>query len=105
MKELNDVRTSHSAQVNDLNLHLEQLQRDNEQLRHVELQAAASKNNEEEREQFQREIQQLKQTIEENQQRFEQQLGEYQQNKQRLSQEIEEYRHRLDEFQVILRIH
>lgn len=70
-KELNELRTLHSSQINDFKNRLEQYERENEQLRQVQLQAAAAPTtNNDEREQFERNLQQLNDEIQEQKKKF-----------------------------------
>jgi hypothetical protein len=109
VRDLTESRTSHMNQLNEYKRHIEKLTLDNEQLRreeivHVEPTTAAAPSppalNNEEREKLEQEINQLKQTIDTNQQRLEQQGKEYNQFKQQSTEENEQYKKKLDEIEV-----
>lgn len=78
-KQLNETRTLHLNEINEHKVHIQQLETDNEQLKreeivHVEPSTTTDIQtitiNNEEREELENEIQQLKKTIELNQQKF-----------------------------------
>jgi hypothetical protein len=100
-QQLNDTRTSYFNEINEYKLRIQQLESDNEQLKreeivHVEPTTATDIQtitvNNEEREQFEKEIQQLKQTIDFNQEK-EREFNDF---KQKLIGEIEEYKKKFE---------
>jgi len=104
-KQLNENRTLHLNEINEYKIRIQQLESDNEQLKreeivHVEPTTATNIQtitvNNEEREEFEKEIQQLKQTIDLNQQKEK----EYKDLKQKLTEEIEEYKNKIDNLQT-----
>ena len=87
---MNDLRALNASQLNDFKNRLEQIERENEQLRQVELQAAAPPTpNNDERDRLEQTIEQLNKTIE-----------EQQQAQQRLTAELDEQKKIYDDFQV-----
>ncbi len=104
-QQLNDTRTSYFNEINEYKLRIQQLESDNEQLKreeivHVEPTTATDIQtitvNNEEREQFEKEIQQLKQTIDSNQEK-EREFNDF---KQKLIGEIEEYKKKFENLEV-----
>ncbi|CAF3904570.1 unnamed protein product [Rotaria magnacalcarata] len=104
-KKINEMQTLHMNDINEYKSRIEKLEKDNEQLRHEEIvhvEPTAVTDiqtitlNNEEREQLEKEIQQLKQTIDLNQE------NERQSNdlKQKLIQEIEEYKNKIENSQI-----
>ena len=105
-KKFNEMQTLHMNEINEYKSRIEKLEKDNEQLRHEEIvhvEPTAVTDiqtitlNNEEREKLEKEIQQLKQTIDLNQE------NERESNdlKQKLTQEIEEYKNKVENLQVI----
>ncbi|CAF4252289.1 unnamed protein product [Rotaria sp. Silwood2] len=104
-KKFNETQTSRINEINECKHRIEQLERDNEQLRreeivHVEPTTVTDIQtitiNNEEREQLEKEIQQLKQTLDLNQEKE----REYNDLKQKLTEEIEEYKKKVDDLQT-----
>jgi chromosome segregation ATPase len=106
-KQLNESRTSYSNETNEFKRRIEQLEVDNEQLRreeivHVEPTSATDIQtitvNTEEREQLEKEIDQLKEKLNLNQEKE----REFNDLKQKLNEDIEEYKKKIDNLQVNL---
>ncbi|CAF0896295.1 unnamed protein product [Rotaria sordida] len=104
-KKFNETQTLHMNDINEYKRRIEQLERDNEQLRredivHVEPTAVTDIQtiaiNNEEREQLEKEIHQLKQILNLNQEKE----REYNDLKQKLIEEIEEYKKKVDDLQI-----
>ncbi|CAF3462757.1 unnamed protein product [Rotaria socialis] len=104
-KKFNEMQTLNMNEINEYKSRVEKLEKDNEQLRHEEIvhvEPTAVTDiqtitlNSEEREQLEKEIQQLKQTIDLNQE------NERESNdlKQKLIQEIEEYKNKIENSQA-----
>jgi predicted nuclease with TOPRIM domain len=106
-QQLNDYQTLHLNEINEYKRHIQQLENDNEQLKreeivHIEPSTTTTDIqtitiNNEEREQFKNEIQQLKQIIDFNQQQKER---EYNDLKQKLTEEIDEYKKKTENLQT-----
>jgi len=103
-RQLNETRTTHSNEINEYQIRMQQLERDNEQLKreeivHVEPSTATDIQtitiNNEEREQLENEIEQLKQRIASNEQ-TERELNDL---KRKFSEETEEYQKKIEQFQ------
>lgn len=104
-KKFNEFRAAHIHEVNEYKHCIEQLEKDVEQLRredivHVEPTTVTDIQtitlNNEEREQYEKEITQLKQLIELNQEKE----REYNDFKQKLNEEVEEYKKKIENLQV-----
>ncbi|CAF3407819.1 unnamed protein product [Rotaria sp. Silwood1] len=104
-KKFNETQTLHINEINECKRRIEQLEKENEQLRreeivHVEPTAVTDIQtitiNNEEREQLEKEIQQLKQSLDLNQEKE----REYNDLKQKLTEEIEEYKKKIDDLQT-----
>ena len=107
VKELNETRAVHNHQLTEMKGHIEQLKHEKEQLRREEIvevqpKAAApdTASNEEEREKLEKEIVQLKQTIDAHQQQYDQQGMEFAQLKQQTANDNEQFKQKLEETKV-----
>lgn len=104
-KAFNEIQTSHLNEINEYKRRVEQLEKDNEQLRHEEVVHVEPTTvtdvqtitiNNEEREKLEKEINDLKNAIDANQEKE----REFNNLKQKLTAEIEEYKNKLDNVHV-----
>lgn len=104
-KTFNEIQTSHLNEINEYKRRVEQLEKDNEQLRHEEVVHVEPTTvtdvqtitiNNEEREKLEKEINDLKNAIDANQEKE----REFNNLKQKLTAEIEEYKNKLDNVHV-----
>jgi chromosome segregation ATPase len=111
-RESGETRTIHMTQLNEHKRHIEQLMSENEQLRHAADIAHAQSTTtppsvaltSEEREQFEKEIIQLRQTSDAHQQRYEQKDKDYAQLQQQLVDVNEQYTKKFTSIEVLDRV-
>lgn len=89
VKELNELRTLHSSQINDFKNRFEQIERENEQLRQVQLQTAppTTNNDEQNLQRLNEEIEEQKKNFDSLSNRFHDQENLYKNEIERLKQE------------------